>query len=206
MTHGMGVAQAEGHLKATLMQADSGQPTKVVLTLTNNGDRPLAFEEYTTPLVLLDDVHTSFMQFDVEEVDSPHEQAPYRGYFVHTLGHPEENYVTFKPGESRVATYDFAPDYKLVPGKLYKVTFHMVLGQVPEDRQGLALPTKLRIPPRQTVLSNTIIVAAGPDADKPMKRATETRAITDPEKLDKLETAVYYGHDYMANIAWVITS
>lgn len=203
MMGGVNVAQAEGRLKATLMQADSGRPTKVVLTLTNEGDKPLAFEEYTTPLVLLDDVHTSYSQFAVEEVDPPHKQPPYRGYFVHTLSHPEENYVTFQPGESRVATYDLAPDYELVPGQTYRVTFHMFLGQAPEDRQGLAIPTDLRIPPRQEVLSNTIILTTGLDIQQPPRRVTNARTITDPAKLDKLETAVYYGHMYMANNAWV---
>lgn len=199
---GAATAKAQGHLTASLIQADTGKPTKLTLILTNEGDSPMAFEEYTTPLVLLDDIHTSYKQFDVEAVDAPHEQAAYRGYFVHTLGHPEDKYVTFQPGESRVATYDLRPDYELEPGKSYKVTFRMTVGQAPEDRQGLAIPTKLRIPPRLEVVSNTIVVTASTVEGKAEGKAS-TKAITDPAKLDKLDYATYYGYSWMANSAWV---
>jgi hypothetical protein len=157
---GTSSAHADGRLKATLAQDDSGHPTKLVLTLTNEGDKPLSFERYTTPLQLLDDVHTSFRQFDVVDITgASQKQAEYRGYFVYTVGHPVVNYMTLNPGQSEVAKYDLEPDFVLVPGKTYQVSFRMTLGQVPVDENDLALPTDLRIPARQEIRSNVVIVA-----------------------------------------------
>jgi len=67
----MASAHAEGRLQATLVPSDSGNPTKLAFTLANTGDKPVAFERFITPLQLLDDVHTSLVQFDVEDASAP---------------------------------------------------------------------------------------------------------------------------------------
>jgi hypothetical protein len=152
-------AHADGRLKATLLQADSGHPTKLVLTLLNEGDKPLSFERYATPLQLLDDAHTSFRQFDVVETGAAgHAQAEYRGYVVHTVGHPTGNYITLYPGQSQVAAYDLDADFVLVPGKTYEVSFHLMLGQEPVDANGIAIPSNLHIPSRREIRSNIVVV------------------------------------------------
>jgi len=153
-------AHAEGRLQATLVPSDSDTPTKLVFTLANTGDKPVAFERFNTPLQLLDDVHTSLMLFDVEDLSTPkHVHAEYRGYSVHLIGHPVENFMTLNPGQSESATYDIDPDYALVPGKTYSVTFRMVVGLGPVDGRGIALPSNLRVPLRQEIRSNTVIVS-----------------------------------------------
>jgi hypothetical protein len=153
-------AHAEGRLQATLVPSDSEHPTKLVFTLANTGDKPVAFERFATPLQLLDGVHTSLVQFDVEDDSTPdHVQAEYRGYFVHLIGHPVENFMTLGPGQSESATYDLEPDFELVPGKNYAVTFRMTVGLGPVDGRGLDLPSNLRVPRRQEIRSNTVMVS-----------------------------------------------
>lgn len=201
---GTTAAHAAGKLQATLLQADAGHPTKLVLTLTNTGDKPLSFERYTTPLVLLDGEHTSFPQFDVNDVATS-ERARYKGYFVNIIGHPEENYMTMAPGQSEVANYDLAPDFEMLPGKTYRVTFHMSLGKAPEDGNGIAVPNSLHIAPEQKILSNTVLVSVPLSArtDGALAPAATNPPITDAKKLKELDDAVYYGYYYMANPAWV---
>jgi len=193
-------AHADGRLKATLLQADSGQPTKLVLTLTNEGTKPLSFERYATPLQLLDGAHTSFRQFDVIETGAAeHPQAEYRGYFVHTVGHPVGNYMTLEPGQSQIAAYDLEADFVLVPGKTYQVSFHLMLGQEPVDASGIPIPANLHIPPRHEIRSNTVILSlpklSSADAQRTARAfpAAANPPISDPAKLGKLSDAVLYG-------------
>ncbi|MDQ8048089.1 M35 family metallo-endopeptidase [Luteibacter sp.] len=199
-------AEAEGHLKAVLQQADSGHPTKLTLTLTNDGDRPVAFERFTTPLQLLDGVHTSYRQFEVVEAGNEDIEAQYRGYFVHNVGHPVESFITLQPGEAKVATYDLAVDYKLKAGVTYKVSFSMALGQGPEDDLGQALPSVLRVAAPQEVISNVLVIGipVGTDVSGGVREARvgPQPAISDPHQ-SQLDDAVLYGYNYMANPAWV---
>ena len=154
------VAHAEDRLQATILQSDSGNPTKLVFTIANTGDKPASFERYLTPLQLLDGVHTSLVQFDVEDQSSlDHVKADYRGYSVHLIGHPVENFMTLGPGQSEVATYDLDPDFELEPGKTYAVTFRMMIGLWPVDGRGVDIPSDLRVPRRQEIRSNTVMVS-----------------------------------------------
>jgi hypothetical protein len=180
---GMTSVHAEGRLQATLVLSDSGNPTRLVFTLANTGDRPVAFERFITPLQLLDDVHTSVMQFDIEDISTPdHVHAEYRGYSVHLIGHPVENFMTLDPGRSESATYDIEPDYVLVPGKTYAVTFRMSVGLGPVDGRGLDLPSNLRVPRRQEIRSNTVTVSIpeGPGAAAMQARRAITAVSSPP--------------------------
>lgn len=201
---------AEGRLQATLVQSDSAHPTRLVFTLANIGDKPVAFERFNTPLQLLNGVHTSLVQFDVQDDSTPdHVQADYRGYSVHTIGHPVENFMTLNPGQTESATYDLDPDFELVPGKTYAVTFRMMVGLGPVDGRGVELPSNLRIPRRQEIRSNTVMVSVPktPSAavmqGRPAVAAVTNPVVSDPKKLDALDKAVRYGYLYMANPAWV---
>jgi hypothetical protein len=176
-------AHAEGRLQATLVPSDSENPTKLVFTLANTGDKPVAFERFTTPLQLLDGVHTSLVQFDVEDDSTPdHVQADYRGYSVHLIGHPVENFMTLDPGQSESATYDLDPDFVLVPGNIYAVTFRMMVGLGPADGRGLDLPSNLRLPRRQEVRSNTVMVSISKIPSAAVLHARQTLAVaTSPQ-------------------------
>ncbi|MDQ7994599.1 MAG: M35 family metallo-endopeptidase [Luteibacter sp.] len=203
-------AEAEGHLKAVLQQADSGHPTKLTLTLTNDGDGPVSFEKQNTPIDLLDGVHTANDQFDVEAMGTA-EPAParFQGYFVHYSGHPVENFITLQPGQMKVATYDLVPDYDLSPKTTYQVTFRMRVGQGPVDDQDNVIPNDLHLPVEQAVVSNTLLVTT-PD-EKAMHTAmariqaspADFPPVTDPKRLGQLSDAVSYGRSWMANPAWV---
>jgi len=67
--------------------------------------------------------------------------------------------MTLSPGQSESATYDLAPDFDLVPGKTYAVTFRMMVGLGPVDGRGIALPSNLRVPLQQEIRSNTVMVS-----------------------------------------------
>jgi hypothetical protein len=172
LTVGTLSVQAEGHLKAILQQADSGHPSKLILTLTNDGDGPVSFEKQYTPIDLLDGVHTANDQFDVEvSGTSRPSPARFQGYFVHYSGHPLSNFITLQPGQSKVATYDLLPDYDLAPKTTYKVTFRMRVGQMPVDDQDNIIPNDLHVPAEQDIVSNTVLVTT-PD-EQTMRAVTE---------------------------------
>ena len=167
-------ASAEGHLRITLIPSDSSDPTKVTLTFVNDGDAPISFDKYSTPLALLGGTSTAFDQFDVIDVNSPkREKANYLGYFAHPSAPKASNFLTLDAGQSLVARYDLWPNYLMTPGKTYAITFNMIVGYGPQDESGNSLPTNLHIMSTQEVHSNPIDITVPDSYHDRMKAATK---------------------------------
>lgn len=201
---------AEGHLQLTLMPSDSNNPTKMTLTLTNDGDAPISFDKYSTPLALLGEISTSFNQFTVTDVNSPdNEEAAYMGMVAHTPSLQVSRFVTLDAGQSLVAQYDLWPNYLLMPGKTYAVTFNMVLGYGPRNKEGNAIPSDLHIPSSHEIKSNEIHITIPithpdrlKDASKSAKSSLVIQALDD-DKMKILDDAVFYAWSYMTSSAYV---
>src|ERR1700743_279792 len=153
-------ALADGHLAATLMLADSGNPSTVSLIIANDGDKPVSFYKYTTPVQLLDGVHLPNKQFIVTEKNtSPEKEVAYSGMWMHPTHIEESEFVTIDPGKRISMTYDVTSDYRLQAGKVYKVPFHANIEGSPTDKAGNPVPNHLSLGAQKELQSNSIDIA-----------------------------------------------
>ncbi|QDE40095.1 hypothetical protein FIV34_13140 [Luteibacter pinisoli] len=148
---------AKGHLSASLERAGKGSETALLLTVSNDGDAPIAMLKEQVPTVLINGRNLPSNLFDVRDADSISERAvSYTGFLIHQKTFQEDAFTVLAPGERIQVNYDPANDYQLEASHRYRVKYVASGAVHPTDNLGRAKRSALPIGDQELVESNSV--------------------------------------------------
>jgi hypothetical protein len=148
---------AKGHLSASLERASKGSETALLLTVSNDGDAPIAMLKEQVPTALINGRNLPSNLFDVRDADSISERTvSYTGFLIHQKTFQDDAFTVLAPGERIQVNYDPANDYQLEASHRYRVKYVASGAVHPTDNLGRAKRSALPIGDQDLVESNSV--------------------------------------------------
>jgi hypothetical protein len=152
-----GSAGAKGHIKAQLERDVERSSTALVLSVSNDGDAPIAMLRQQIPLVLINGKNLPSNLFRLRSADDiAGGEVPYSGLLSRIVNAQEADYVVLAPGEVVRVNYDPAYDYQLEPSRTYQINYLGSGAVRPSDRLGRPRATVLPVGDQELIESNVV--------------------------------------------------
>ncbi len=182
---------AAGHLTATLAPTNAGESSVVDLTITNDGDKPVAIYKSSIPTQLRYGSRLPRKLYAVSEVSTNGErEIAYNGVWIHPLKIDDSQFMIIEPGKSFKTSYDLSADYPVQSGKTYHVFYDSYIDAAPMGLDGKLIPTQLPLGTQKKLTSNVLnITPAKILSAKKVSTATSYPPVTDPDHLSILKNA-----------------